>query len=223
MNKGTIIFDFDGTIANTLEAVVNIYNELAQKYNCKHLSDLDREKIRDKRPQEVFKYYGINRYKLIFLLLKGRKKLSEKITEIQPIIGIPQALKEIKASGYNLGILTSNSKKNVEIFLEANELTQVFDFVHSSKRIFKKEKAIRSIIKRKKLDPKSIVYVGDETRDIESLKRCDIPVIAVSWGFHSKEILRQLNPSLLVDQPSEILVFLNSLSSNIKPCSLKST
>lgn len=205
MSKKTIIFDFDGTIANTLDAVVNIYNRVAHKFRCKTVKQEDLAKLQSKKPQEFLKDYGVTNFKLPFLLLRIRKELRSEIANIEPIEGMVKALKEIKSAGFNLGIMTSNSKENVNVFLKTNDLIGVFDFIYSGKNIFGKDKVIKRLLQKQKVTKDSAVYVGDETRDIEAAKKVKIPVVAVSWGFNTRKILVALEPNATVDDPNKLL------------------
>ncbi len=218
MNKTmkTIIFDFDGTIANTLDAVVNIYNDIAPKYNCKPVKHKDRKKLQAKRPQEFLKNYGVNHLKLFFLVIHTRRKLRNEIGNIKPIIGITQALKELKIAGFNLGIMTSNSKINVNIFLEMNGIKNIFDFIYTSKNIFGKDKTINQLLKNHKIRKDSVVYVGDETRDIEAARKVGIPIVAVSWGFNAREILALSEPDKIIDNPKKMLECLQKITEENK-------
>jgi phosphoglycolate phosphatase len=204
-NKKMIIFDFDGTIADTFDETYNIYNEIAPRYRCKPITIKEREILRNKKPQDFLKNYGITKMKISLLLLKGRKKLAKRIKKIMPAEGMVETLKSIKAQGFTMGILTSNSKKNVNIFLKNQGLTDIFDFIRSGKHLFGKSRSLKSLLRRKKISKKSVVYIGDETRDIEAAKKVEIPVIAVSWGYNSPEILKTLKPEKLVNIPSKLL------------------
>lgn len=207
----TIIFDFDGTIADVFDMVLEIYNKIALKYNCKIIKSEDKEVLRGKRPQEFLKDYGITFFKLPRLLLRGKKELRAKISEIKPFDGMADALKEIKNAGFNLGIMTSNSKENVEIFLENNNLSWIFNFIYSGKNIFGKDKTIKKLLKEQNIPKNSAVYVGDETRDIEAMKKIGLRIISVSWGFNSKEILATLNPDAIADKPEDLLKCLREI------------
>jgi len=61
------------------------------------------------------------------------------------------------------------------------------------------------LLKKHKIKRNSVIYVGDETRDIDALKRIKIPIIAVSWGFNSRKILEQQDPTCLIDHPNQLL------------------
>jgi len=208
MSKKTIIFDFDGTIANTLDAVVNIYNRIAPRFHCRIVQQEDRIKLQSQKPQAFLKSYGVSNFKLPFLLLRVRKELRSEIADIKLIKDIFKPLQDIKNAGFNLGIMTSNSKENVNIFLEINGLIGVFDFIYSGNNIFGKDKKIKRLLQEQKIQKDSAVYVGDETRDIEAAKKVGIPIVAVSWGFNTKEILAALRPNAIVDDPNQLLEYL---------------
>ena len=104
-----------------------------------------------------------------------------------------------------MGIITSNSKKNVEKFLKKHNLNDIFDFIDSSTRILGKSYQIKSIIKKHRLDKDSVLYIGDETRDIEATKKVGIKVAAVTWGFNSSERLSQFSPDYLIDEPEQLI------------------
>ena len=62
----------------------------------------------------------------------------------------------------------------------------------------------------KKAKAEEIVYIGDEIRDINAAKKAKVKVIAVTWGFNSKEVLSEYQPDALVDQPQELIEVINN-------------
>ena len=204
----TIIFDFDGTIANSLGKIVEIYNSVAPSFHCKSIKQDDIKNLRGKRVREFLKDYGITNLKLPFLLLRVRKELRSKIADIEPITGIVKELQKIKNAGFYLGIMTSNSKENVRIFLDKNGINDDFDFVYSGKNLFGKDKVINRLLKDQGITKDVVIYVGDETRDIEAAKKVGISSLAVTWGFNTKEILAGSAPNQIVDDPEKLLEFL---------------
>jgi phosphoglycolate phosphatase-like HAD superfamily hydrolase len=146
-----------------------------------------------------------------FLLRKVREYLHQEILNLKTIPGIQDALVQLKHEGYCLGILTSNSEENVKLFLKKHGLQYLFTFIYSETSLFSKDKSIRKLMKKNNLSSEEIIYVGDETRDIEASKKIHIKVIAVTWGFNSGEVLAQHNPDFLIQQPSELIEVLGSL------------
>lgn len=204
-NDKTIIFDFDGTIANTLLALAEIYNRIAPKFHCKPINVKDADSLRNKRPQEFMRDYGVSAIKLPFLVLNARSELNKQINNIKPQTGICNALNRLKDLGYTIGIVTSNSKKNINLFLQKNDLVDVFDFVYTGTHVFGKHRKIKRILRDKKMPKNAVIYVGDETRDIEAAKKVGIAIIAVSWGFNKKEGLQRQDPDFIADEPEALI------------------
>jgi HAD superfamily hydrolase (TIGR01549 family) len=199
-----IIFDFDGTIADTIDLALNIYNRIAPEYNCNPIKEEDRGILRARKPQDLLKEYGVTNLKLILILLRIRKEIINLIPEIKLVNGIKDSLKEIINSGLRVGILTSNSRHNVNIFLEKNNLSDIIDFIYSGKNLFGKDRVIRRLLDHENISREDVIYIGDETRDIEASRQVGIPVIAVSWGLNNREILDTLQPDQIADTPKDL-------------------
>lgn len=204
----TVLFDFDGTIADTFTELVAIYNSIAPLYNCLQVLPQDIESLRNKRPQDFMRCYKVTKYNLPFMVVKGRKALRDSIRAVKAFENMTEVLHQLKERGYNLGILSSNSIKNITAFLEANNLSQIFDFIYNSKNIFGKSKKIKRIFKEQGLCHNQVLMVGDETRDIEAAHKMKVPVVAVSWGFNSPVILLKMHPTYMINHPAELLEIL---------------
>ncbi len=202
--RSTLIFDFDGTLADTLAAIVHIINSHSEEFRIPTLSESDVERMRSLSGREMLRHYEISRLRLPKLVRHSQKELHKRIDEIELFPGIRELVLRLKAEGFRLGILTSNSGANVHKLLRARDL-DVFDFIHSETRLFGKKRALRRLLRRRRLRRDEVVYVGDEVRDIEACRKVPIPVISVSWGFHRREKLASLRPDYLVDSPAEIL------------------
>lgn len=211
MSVKVIIFDFDGTLADTLDALVSITNRLAVEFGYKQTAPEELAQIRNLSSREIVEQSGISIFKIPFLLKKIKSALRNDIQELNPILGIKEALIKLKNKGTKLGILTSNSEENVKIFLTEHGMEELFSFIYSGTSLFGKHKVIRKFMKQNNLNSDEVIYVGDETRDIESSKKINIKVIAVSWGFNSGEALAKQKPDFLIHQPCELIEVMGSL------------
>jgi len=202
-NVKLIIFDFDGTIADTLSFGIKIANTLSTRYNYGLITNENIDLLRGKSAQDVIKASGIPFYKLPFVAVSFQKEFSKVISALEPFKGINETLTNLKKH-FELGILTSNSIFNVNYFLEKNKLQDIFSFVISNKGLFGKSKLMKKIIKNKNLKNDEVIYIGDETRDIEAAHLSKIKVIAVSWGFNTKELLEKFSADYIVKSPFEL-------------------
>lgn len=199
-----LIFDFDGTIGDTFRQGLEILNELSQEFGFRPLSDEDLPKARAMTTRQLMKHLGISNRKLPTIAAKGVRRMRSRIQEVQPIAGVPEALRALHARGLRLGIVTSNSEENVGIFLKNHDL-EIFDFVRSSSRLLGKAREIRQAMKKQGFSAEEALYVGDETRDIEACKRACLRCVAVTWGYNSGAVLEAQAPLTTINQPGELV------------------
>jgi phosphoglycolate phosphatase len=199
----TLIFDFDGTLADTLSAIIKIINEHSQEYHFQPLGDKDVENLRGMSNLDIIKKYHIPIVKIPAFMLHIQKELHQRIDQVELFPGVRDLVLSLKRRSFRLGILTSNSRENVQKLLRARDL-DVFDFIHAESNIFGKTRALQHLLHKHGLGKDGVIYVGDETRDIEASQHAGVAVIAVTWGFHRKDVLRAKNPTFLVDSPVEI-------------------
>lgn len=205
MTKKVIVFDFDGTIADTYQAIVNITNDLSSEFGYQPMDEEELLLLKNLSSKEIVKRTEISLFKLPFLVKRVQKELGYQIAELSPIKGIESVLLELKQKDYILGIVTSNVRENVVVFLQNNNLEYIFDFIYSGINIFGKHRIINELVKKHNLNKTDVIYVGDETRDIRSARKSGIRIIAVGWGFNSQEILAEHKPDFLAVKPTELL------------------
>lgn len=199
----TLVFDFDGTIADSLSVLLRAYSSLAEELSLKELSEKDVDKIRNLPPRDILKFVGVPLYRLPEFLLKGRAKYKEFMSDLEPIVGITYVLIELQKL-YPLHILTSNDQDVVLSFLDTHKIT-CFESVTSERNIFGKDKSLKKVMKLLDLNPKSVLYIGDEVRDIEACRRINLDICSVSWGLNTHEILDKHHPTYLIRDPRELL------------------
>ncbi len=196
-----LLFDFDGTICDSLETFLSISNPTLARMGKKEITA---KEVRSKGVRKLLAERGISIFFLPLLIIFIRIKFLPEIPKLEPFDGIGEVLDEL-AKKNALGIVTTNSKKNVEKFLENNDLDKYFSFVHSSINYFNKGSKIEKVIKGYKMKKSETYFIGDETRDIESAKRVGIKTIAVTWGIESKNLLKKSHSDKLISKPTELL------------------
>jgi phosphoglycolate phosphatase-like HAD superfamily hydrolase len=207
-----IIFDFDGTIADSFDLVLSISNRLADQYGYSPVQPEEVKRWKNLSSKEIVRQSGVPLFQLPFLLLRLRRELKREIYKLKPIPGMKEALIALKRQGNSLGIVTSNSKENVTSFLKTHDIEELFDFLGSGLTLFGKGKIIKKVIRQNSLNPATVLYVGDETRDVEAARKIHIRSIAVSWGYNSSEALAKQNPDFLIHQPSALINLIQNLN-----------
>lgn len=200
----TLIFDFDGTIADTFSFYLSILNKLSQKFGFRQIEPDQVEIYRSMDSHRIMELLAIPRIKLPFIVWEARRLLKEGLEHVAPFAGIKETVEEIRKKEILLGIITSNSVRNVHSFLKNYKFPE-FDFIYSSLQIWNKSKTLKRVIHHHKLQPQMVFYVGDETRDIEAVREAGVKSIAVTWGYNSSNLLRSFSPDFLISDPREII------------------
>ncbi len=209
----TFIFDFDGTIADSFATIVSICNQLAQEFGYHVASDIEINQLRNLNSRQIIKHSGVSILQLPMLIRRLKIDLNQVVHELLPIAGIPETLVTLKQQGYRLGILTSNGRDNVEAFLHSNGMVDLFDFIYSGATLFGKNRLIRQCLNQQHLSPAQVVYVGDETRDIEAARKIRVHTVAVAWGFNTAAVLAEHHPDFLLLHPHELLKVVQQVTS----------
>jgi phosphoglycolate phosphatase len=210
-----LIFDFDGTIADTFSYYLSCINILADKFEFKKIPPEDVASYRNMGSHEILQSLHIPSIRVPLIVWEARKLLKKGIHQIMPVQGMKKALVALQSLDISMGIITSNSVKNVATFLKLNEIA-VFDFTFSSLRLWEKSRTLKKILDLKNLNPNRVYFIGDETRDIEAAHKAGVKSVAVTWGYNSESALGQLNPDYVISDP-KMLVGLVSQTKSISP------
>ncbi len=198
-----IIFDFDGTIADSFDYILEMFEGWYP--DKKHYSRKEIDGLKSMSIPMIAETLGINRWKLPFLVIKGRRQMSRQLDKIELIKGIDKVIEKLKQNNLNLFIASSNSTKNINEYLKSHNLDIYFSQVHGDISLFNKSNAIKKILDKNNLKPEETIYVGDEVRDIKAAKKAGIKICSVSYGFNSSELLELQKPDYLVNESQDIL------------------
>ncbi len=207
-NIKVVVFDFDGTIADSLPMHFNKIISLAkERFSVDKKEKEIIEEIKNKSYFELMKFFKISWIKIPMILgiiKESQKQLYLQVDKIKIFPGIKKLLKGLKNNNYQIGILSSNMQRNVNKFLRTKKLN-FFDIVYCESNILGKDKTIKKMMRKYNLKPEEIIYVGDEIRDIEACKKVGVNMIGVSWGLHTIEALKKNGVNFIINKPHEIL------------------
>ena len=205
-----IIFDFDGTLADSTDVFIQAWNLYAPKYRydpidiegviaTKHLSLSQRARV-----------YHFPMYKLPIILPKVYRYFKENVKEVKLFEGIKDMLSGLTQEGYKIVVVSSNAKENIELLFKQEGVESVSEVLTSS-RIFSKDTVLKKFMKQKRVTPDDILYVGDELRDILACNKVNVPFMWVSWGIDGFDLVGKENPKYVVHKPEEITEILTTV------------
>lgn len=204
----TIIFDFDGTIADSFKLAVDIFNELMKRDRAVTAKEV--EALRGLPSREIIKKLGIPWYRLAYLAMRSRRIVHSRLDEVKPFLAIGPILHELHAQGHQLFVVSSNDSQNIDRFLTDHDMRQFFDKIYGNVGIFSKAKVLRKITREQSVGKLDCVYIGDEVRDVHAAQKVGMPVIAVTWGYNREKPLKDARPQLIVRKPQELIEACNS-------------
>ncbi len=205
-----VIFDFDGTLADTGHILYKVYDRFAKKHNLPPIPHDELDEIRSLSIRDRFKKAGVPLFKLPGMAREALRVYTEFIGSAEPFPGIEELIHNLKAQGLVLSIVSSNTAKNIKSFLEAHNL-ELFDHLLCTSSLFGKHRTINQALRELGIASVEAVYIGDELRDITACKKVPIRIIAVSWGYDHLSLLQEGKPDFLAHTPSEITQILTEL------------
>lgn len=202
-----IIFDFDGTIADSFGAMMEIFEEHKEEFGFEKFGEKELKIYKEQGVTELIKKRNISVWKILKILRVGKKLMNQKIKSVKPFEGAKEMLMELKKRGLTLGIISTNSEENIKEFLKKNKI-EMFDYVVGKGSLFGKTRVIKNILKTRKLNKDQVLYVGDEVRDIEACKKIGIKIAAVTWGFSDEKLLAKNKPDFLIGKINKLFKIL---------------
>jgi len=207
--KLTVIFDFDGTLADTLVTSIRVFEKMTKRPDV--LSEQEIMRLRGMNAFNVVRELHIRPWRAPWMLMRGRALMRREIDGVAVFRGVEGVLHQLETSDVRIFIMSSNSPGNIRKLLAATGLNHYFMHIYGNVGIFGKAKRLRKIIQRNGLEASRVVYVGDEGRDIEAARRAGVGSVAVTWGFNNADLLAKHKPDYMVSTPEELAAALLSL------------
>lgn len=214
MNFKAIIFDMDGTIADTIPLTVYALKEAVRELTGKVYSD-----------EEIRAEFGPTDTEIVKKLVDNKN--GEASTElyidffksnfdrfIKPIEGINELLAFIKSKGIKLGLFTGRSHRVTTIILEKLGMNHMFDVIVAgdfTKRPKPDPEGILKALDALNTDGSDSIYVGDFDVDIAASKAAGTKSALALWSSTGDEELIKLKPDMYFRSPYEFIDLLKSL------------
>ncbi len=206
-----IIFDFDGTLSDSREVMLLALKRLAGKYNCPEPTEGELAALNRLPIKERFKRIGVPLNKIPEIIQEMQSTFMEYQAHLQPFPGVRECVLVLAEKGFDLYILSTNTRDLMANFLKTNNMA-VFKEIISSPDLFGKHDAILKLLQKQGLSREEVLYVGDELRDIEACKSAGIKVLAVSWGHDPLTLLESGSPDFIAHTPEGIWEFAGMMS-----------
>lgn len=191
-----VIFDFDGTIVDSLAAVIRVLEQI--KGVKKPMSEAEVEKLENLSMWQVARAMKVPLWKVPAIVVRGRHLFHGHMENVRVHPGMTELIAMLHDK-MPLFVLSTNRSKNIEKYLTMHGLDRYFTRIYGEANPLSKVRKMRELLSREGLDARDTLCVGDEIIDIKSAHKIGMPVAAVTWGFSSHEGLAAHKPESLSD------------------------
>ncbi len=185
MRLDGILFDLDGTLADTLPVCFIAFQQSIEKFTGQCLSD-----------EEIMAHFGPSEEGMIRRLVPDRweaclqyylevyRREHPRSARLYP--GMEDALRRLKAEGLAVGLVTGKGPQSAAISLRDLGLDRLFDAIETgSPSGSVKPAAIRKVLARWEMAPAKAAYLGDAPGDIEAARAVGLLPLAAAWDARS--------------------------------------
>jgi len=203
-----VLFDYDGTLNDSLEANFYAFQGVAEEFNLPSIT-----------LQQFLDWYTPNWYVVYEKMgvpVNSWKKADEiwlrhydqRKSRLFP--DSVQTLKQLKLIGCKVGLVTGGTKNRVEKELKMRRIHDLFDvIIYGSDVMEEKLKPsptqIKMALKHLQEKPRETLYVGDTPIDVLAGKKAGVITVATTRGFSSTKRLRRAKPDFIIHNLRELL------------------
>lgn len=197
-----VVFDFDGTLADTYDWFAGAINGVADRFGFRRVASEDAVRFRGLDAREIIRELGIPAWRLPLIARHMHGLAAREIAALRLFAGIPDMLAQLDRSGLELAIVSSNTETNVRAVLgpHAAHIAH-FDCGAS---LFGKAARLRAVSTTTGFGPGAMLAIGDEIRDLDAARDVGCAFAAVGWGYTTLEALLARGPDLAFTAPDEI-------------------
>jgi phosphoglycolate phosphatase len=191
-----VIFDFDGTIADSLPALLRMYDDVHGRPVQRTQEAVD--SMRHKSMYQIAREMGLPLWKIAWLAIRGRRMLRRHLRSIRVYPGLTELIRDLYEARVKLFVVSTNHSENIRKYLQWHDLDTYFDGIYGGAHFWSKAGMMRRVVRREGLDRAQLWCVGDEKVDVMSARGARLRIISVTWGYSSKHGLDSLKPDKLV-------------------------
>lgn len=198
------IFDFDGTLGDTLGWMLDTSDALADRFGYLKLDRGKLDTLRTMSARDLMKLQKLPPLKLPMIAAHFQKLMAADAGRIEMFDGAPEMLRALHGAGVKLAIVSSNSEENIRLIL-GPELCGLIAMFSCGASMFGKASKFRKVLKALGVKPGETISIGDEIRDIDAAREVGLTTGVVSWGYTKAAALKAQKPDRVFETIGEIV------------------
>lgn len=204
------IFDWDGTLCDSTAKIVRCMQAAARRVELAALDDVQVMNIIGLGLPEAIRalYPHISDQRALALQAAYSEIFVADSEHLSPFYGgVEETLHQLRDSGFHLAVATGKSRKGLDRVLQQMGMHGFFHSSRCADETASKPhpQMLHELLMELRYHPQAAVMIGDTEYDMAMAQQANMPRIAVSYGAHNIERLKPYEPTLCVDQFSQIL------------------
>lgn len=211
------IFDFDGTLADSLPWLRASFQDMIARFDLAPVGDHEIEGLRMMSARQIMARLNVPMWRLPVIVSDMRKRKLAAADGISLFDGAATLLSDLQRLGIAIAIASSDGEDSVRHVLGPTA-SLIFHF-DCGAAIFGKHRRFRHVARHFGIRPADTICIGDEIRDIEAAHAAGMASGAVTWGYAFPAALQAARPTYLFSSMTEITQRLGAEdeASEIKP------
>ncbi len=209
-----IVFDWDGTLINSIDWITSCLQWAAEQCLLpKPEAQVAKSTIGLSIDRAMLSLFPDADEKLLLTLvsLYHQAYQSKPLGREHFFPGVYDMLATLKQSGYKLAVATGKTRKELHKVLQATQTEALFEITRAADESASKPspQMLHEILAHCDCPIERALMVGDSIFDLEMARNANMAVVAVTCGAHPEDVLKQYQPLLCLQQPTELLKFIN--------------
>ncbi|MBO0953215.1 HAD hydrolase-like protein [Fibrella forsythiae] len=188
MRYQLVIFDFDGTLADSFPYFLKTINTLALTYHFPPIQPGQIEQARGMEARQLMRAARLPAWKIPLMARDFIRLMATDIHQIQLFEGVAPLLEELHHRGVQLAIVSSNSEANIREVL-GSKTAGLIGYYGCGTSLFGKQHKFKRAMAHWGLGPHQVLCVGDEVRDSQAAAKANMAFGAVTWGYARADVL----------------------------------
>ncbi|MCI6917751.1 HAD-IA family hydrolase [bacterium] len=211
-----VIFDFDGTLADTKENIILTFQMTMKELGVEIKSRQECAATIGLTLEDAFKvlYPGMTAEKYILLRDTYRRIFKENRKILVPGLfpEVMETLEELHRRGYLMSIASSRQSPSLQSFLEDMKIAHLFEYAVGGDNVEHPKPApdaVLQILRHYNLSAEEAFVVGDMPFDINMATNAGVKSCGVTWGNADAAQLKESGANYVIDKMSQLLEILN--------------
>jgi len=204
-----VIFDLDGTLADTLPIVVRAFQ-----------ATFDEVGLPTRSQHEILAHFGPTEDGIIRAMFGSVADAAMPVFyeiykemlsgPIEPFRGIRGLIEKLAANAYRLAVVTGKSDRGAAITLEALGFEGMFGTVRGGSDLgIVKAAVISDLVDEWGISPERAVYIGDDPLDVAEARKAGVGALAAGWASTvDLPAIRAADPDELFLSVDELAIWL---------------